>query len=745
MTVAIGFTRFAAAHVVPDHGVFLMSEHRQLLLRGALIERMAPLLDGSRTRAEVIGELAGAYEADAVERALGLLAEAGHVVEMDPGTDRRAAGYWERTGLNGDMACDAVRTGSVRLLALGGTRREWFTGAADEVGLRLGGAEADITVVLTDHYLHSELASINRTCLREGRPWLLAKPTGTTIWVGPLFQPGRSACWTCLEHRLRGHHPVASFVRQVGGLPELPLAATDVPATVAIAVRLAALEAQKWLAGARAEEGAVITLDTLTLTPERHAVQPRPQCPECGTADTRPERIPDAVRFTDRVKTATSDGGHRARDPERFLADYQHLVSPVTGLVPRLVKQEVDTDLLHTYTAGHNFAARARDLDGLRTGLRMSSGGKGRSDLQAKAGALAEAIERYSGVFQGDEPRVTGSLRSLGDRAIHPNAVYRYSDRQISERDSWNSGDCHFHWVVEAFDENARMEWSPVWSLTEQRHKYLPTGSLYYQYPDDGGVVKADSNGAAAGSSLEDAALQGFLELVERDSVAIWWYNRISRPGVDLAGFGDDYFTRWQHEYRRMNRETWVIDLTSDLGIPVAAAVSRRYDKPAEDILIAFGAHFDMRIAISRAMTEMNQFLPAVLPMRADGTGSYAYDDPYQVRWWRTATTVNQPYLLPHASLPARTAADYSYAFRPNLRDDLLEAQRIVESKGMEMLVLDQTRPDTGLPVVKVIVPGMRHFWPRYAPGRLYDVPVELGWLPEPLAEDQLNPIGVFV
>jgi ribosomal protein S12 methylthiotransferase accessory factor len=47
--------------------------------------------------------------------------------------------------------------------------------------------------------------------------------------------------------------------------------------------------------------------------------------------------------------------------------------------------------------------------------------------------------------------------------------------------------------------------------------------------------------------------------------------------------------------------------------------------------------------------------------------------------------------------------------------------------------------------VVKVIVPGMRHFWSRFAPGRLYDVPVELGWRPAPSAEDELNPTPMFV
>jgi ribosomal protein S12 methylthiotransferase accessory factor len=40
-------------------------------------------------------------------------------------------------------------------------------------------------------------------------------------------------------------------------------------------------------------------------------------------------------------------------------------------------------------------------------------------------------------------------------------------------------------------------------------------------------------------------------------------------------------------------------------------------------------------------------------------------------------------------------------------------------------------------------VPGSRHFWPRYAPGRLYDVPVSMGWRQSPLSEDELNPLAL--
>jgi len=157
----------------------------------------------------------------------------------------------------------------------------------------------------------------------------------------------------------------------------------------------------------------------------------------------------------------------------------------------------------------------------------------------------------------------------------------------------------------------------------------------------------------------------------------------------------------------------------------------------------ALGAHFDVRVAIGRALSEMNQFLPAVIGMRSDGTGAYAYNDPVQLDWWQHQTIEAQPYLLP--SDEVRTATDYDSPATDDLADDVRLAQSIVEGHGMEMLVLDQTRVDIGLPVARMMVPGMRHFWPRYAPGRLYDVPLQLGWLDEPAGEADLNPIAMFL
>jgi ribosomal protein S12 methylthiotransferase accessory factor len=263
-----------------------------------------------------------------------------------------------------------------------------------------------------------------------------------------------------------------------------------------------------------------------------------------------------------------------------------------------------------------------------------------------------------------------------------------------------------------------------------------------YPFPEEQFFAWGDSNGNAAGNTLEEAIAQGFFELVERDAVALWWYNRLRRPAVDLSSFDDPYIGRLVNHYASLNREVWALDLTSDLGIPVVAAISRRTDRAPEEILFAFGAHFDPHIAVVRALTEMNQFLPAVV--NVDRDGRYAYDDPDAVHWWKTATLEREPYLVP-ADGAATRIGDWVDLSTDDTADDVRIAQRIVEDRGLEFLVLDQTRPDIGLPVARVVVPGLRHFWARLGPGRLYDVPVELGWLPAPRAEDELNPIGIFV
>jgi ribosomal protein S12 methylthiotransferase accessory factor len=65
-----------------------------------------------------------------------------------------------------------------------------------------------------------------------------------------------------------------------------------------------------------------------------------------------------------------------------------------------------------------------------------------------------------------------------------------------------------------------------------------------------------------------------------------------------------------------------------------------------------------------------------------------------------------------------------------------------LERAGHEVIVFDIARPELDWPVIRVVAPGLRHHKPRFAPGRLYDVPVRLGWLPAARAEHELPTVS---
>ena len=738
------FKRTFHVEVVEPDGVYLLSEGEPILLKGPLFCRIAPLLDGEHTLEAIAAALADDVSALQVQFALAFLERRGHIVEAADGAPPERAAFWDALGVDARQAERRLRETTLAVRPFGAVPAEPFVAALGALDIQVGDA-GSLTVALVDDYLNEGLTAFNATSLAGGHPWLLVKPVGQVLWVGPLFRPGETACWACLAQRLRLNRTVDGYLQQrTGRTSPFPVARAALPATIELGCGLAAVEVVRAIAGeaAGALENRVLTLDVLSRGTEQHAVVRRPQCPACGEPVPPDRQEPRRLELQARPKQFTADGGHRVEPPEATLARHGHHVSRLTGAVRHLEDRPVaDAALVHVYDSGENRAATAQSLDGLRSGLRSRTAGKGVTEAQARASALGEALERYSGLFQGDEARIRASYRGLGERAVHPNACMLFSERQYAERASWNARGSRFCRVPEPPDETAELDWTPVWSLTARAPRYLPSAYCYYGMSAEAGTryVHADSNGAAAGNTLEEAVLQGFLELVERDSVALWWYNRVRRPAVDLDSFDEPYVGALRDAYRRLQREVWVLDLTSDLAIPAFAALSRRTDQPKEEIAFGFGAHLDARIGVLRALTEMNQFLPWVSLDR-----EWERDDADDMDRWLSGTTLaREPYLVP-AEIAPRTAASYPLLSSDDLRDDVLRCQAIVEAQGLELLVLDQTRPDLGLAVAKVFVPGLRHFWARLAPGRLYDAPVRLGWLPAPLAEEALNPIPMF-
>jgi oxazoline/thiazoline synthase len=734
---------------------FLLSEAKNYILKGYIYECLTPLLNGNNTVDEIINILQRQLEPAKIYYGLNLLKKKGYIVEGENYLPTQNVAFWQMIGVDATTAIKRLNESKVSVTSLGAVPTQQFTSILESLDIQIS-EDGDFSVVLTDDYLQVGLDAFNQKALESGRPWMLVKPTGAIAWIGPIFQPGKTGCWDCLANRLKANREVETFLQQQKQtLEPFPISRASLPSTLQAALNIAATETAKWLVQRQNQqlEGALLTLNSISLEQQRHILTQRPQCHSCGEQEyllKNRQFIP--LLLKSQKKLFTSDGGHRCSSPENTFKQYKHHISPITGVVNTLypVPMPENKDLMHVYVAGHNMALKYDNFYFLRNSLRSKSSGKGMTDLQAKVSGLCEAIERYSGVFQGDEIRKNGSYKEIGELAIHPNACMNFSKQQYQKRQEWNTKyaivNC-FNWVPEPFDEEKVIEWTPIWSLTNKQIKYIPAAYCYYNYPSD---IKhlfcsADSNGNASGSTIEEAILQGFLELVERDSVCLWWYNRLKKPLVNLESFDKPYFEALHNYHRSINRDLWVLDITSDLNIPTFVGVSRRNDKEIEDIVIGFGCHFDPEIAISRSLTEINQFLPPVLSIGNNSKTEYNFFDPATVNWWKTATLANQPYLKPDENITPKVYSDYRTILNDDILDDVVTCVEIAAKHGMETLVLDQTRPDVGLHVVKVIVPGLRHFWARFASGRLYNVPVKMGWLKEPLKENQLNPIPIFI
>jgi hypothetical protein len=62
--------------------------------------------------------------------------------------------------------------------------------------------------------------------------------------------------------------------------------------------------------------------------------------------------------------------------------------------------------------------------------------------------------------------------------------------------------------------------------------------------------------------------------------------------------------------------------------------------------------------------------------------------------WLTTATLANQPYLAPDESAIPKLFSDYPHCWSDDLREDVLTCAEISAQHNLEMLVLDQTRPE---------------------------------------------------
>ncbi len=149
--------------------------------------------------------------------------------------------------------------------------------ALSELGVRVVKRSPDLTVTLVNDYLEGDWPKLNRQHLSDGTPWLLVQPSGIFPLVGPVFSPGKSACWTCLADRMTRNREVKAMLdrREARCVAVSPLARHTLGQS---AIQLAAVEIAKAIATDFRTELSdhIVSLDLLGATIVKHYVRGPP-------------------------------------------------------------------------------------------------------------------------------------------------------------------------------------------------------------------------------------------------------------------------------------------------------------------------------------------------------------------------------------------------------------------------------------------------------------------------------------
>ena len=289
--------------IIAPKQVYLLGEQDNHALTGQLYCQILPFLDGHHSREQIAEQLKGEVPLDYIDFVLNRLMEKGYLTEAAPEMAPEVAAFWSDLGIAPAQAAQAL--GQPVSLKTAGDRIpaamvDLLTTALQDLGVAVHPADSEavaLTIVLTDDYLHPDLATFNQQHLDRQQPWLLVKPLGSVLWLGPVFKPGETGCWHCLAQRLEGNREVETSVQRQkhaaaanGSTPSsatetayLPTARAALPSTVQTALHLAATEIAKHLV-----TSTLPVPQSPLLPPHPQPSHPRPQTPPPAPAPPMP-------------------------------------------------------------------------------------------------------------------------------------------------------------------------------------------------------------------------------------------------------------------------------------------------------------------------------------------------------------------------------------------------------------------------------------------------------------------------
>jgi len=429
---------------------------------------------------------------------------------------------------------------------------------------------------------------------------------------------------------------------------------------------------------------------------------------------------------------------------DETLEKMNRLVGKKVGIIKQIDEMPQDTDdfVVFQYSALSSnisrFSPRAKTNDG---------GGKGASRNGAVAVAIGEVVERYCCGMYHQNDLLSARYGEVKDQAVSLEHFALFSDEQYQRNPK-----------LARISSDTRLNWVTGYSLTEERPILVPACFVFVPYKftavEDHIVWEANSTGAAAGSSLEEAVLSGIYEVVERDAIMIMWLNMLFMPRVDLLTSRNPALLDFVTKSALFNLELFVNNITTDIEIPVLFGLC--VDKMGNEPIVTVGAAADLNPerALARTLEEAAQGR-VIMKSRVKQHSNYSFDgdfgqimdlDSHPLLYAKVDLRSEIKFLTgpPLAVIGMDEIPNKS---SPNVLKNIMLCVDILREKEKEVIVVDITTPDireVGLSVVKVIIPGMQpingDYNHRYLGGRrTYKVPRILGYTDREVKVEELN------
>ncbi len=271
------------------------------------------------------------------------------------------------------------------------------------------------------------------------------------------------------------------------------------------------------------------------------------------------------------------------------------------------------------------------------------------------------------------------------------------------------------------FHRQRRLLWIEGRDLVDDRPLWLPYEMVHTDYTHPlapgTGCFHSSTNGLASGNHFLEAACHAVCEVIERDATSVWHHlppTRRAPTRLSLDSVEEASCRRTLERIETAGLDTAVWDTTSDVGVSSFYAVITEKHGASGHLGAGAGCHPSRDVALLRTLTE------AVQTRMTYVTGSRDDLSPDEFTAQGQSEKRGAYQALIRDQTPVRDFNDIPTNAAETFGQDLSWLVERLCAVGIEQVVgVDLTRSEIGIPVVRVVIPGLEapHDDDDYVPG----------------------------